>query len=73
MGIESEGRWWKVMVRGAKRSNGRESGDPRAGIHGGLSSNERMTAYLEEDRETLLLELVWGWFAELAVESSAFS
>ena len=32
-----------------------------------------MTAYLEEDRETLLLELVWGWFAELAAESSAFS
>ena len=32
-----------------------------------------MTGYLEEDRETLLLELVWGWFAELAVKSSAFS
>jgi hypothetical protein len=73
MGIESEGRWWEGDGSEAKRSNGRESGDPRTGIEGGLSSNERMTAYLEEDRETLLLELVWGWFAELAVESSAFS
>jgi len=57
----------------AKRSNGKESGDRRAGIDSALGRDEGMTAYLEADRETLLLGLVWGKFAEIGVESRAFS
>jgi hypothetical protein len=63
------GRGWSE----GKRSNGRESGDRRAGIDSTLGGDERMTACLEADRETLLLGLVWGKFAELGVESRAFS
>ena len=49
------------------------SGDRRAAIHRALNRNEKMTAYLEEHRETLLLGVVLGKFAEAVVESRAFS
>jgi hypothetical protein len=57
----------------AKRSHAGVSGERRVGIERALSRNEKMTTYLEEDQETLLLGFVLGKLAAGLVESGPFS